>query len=48
MSHVMVIKCDKGMTDVTVIVILLCDTEKNIKDSRTMILYSINNIWPLE
>ena len=40
----MVIKCNKDMTNVIVIVILSCDTKKNIEDSRIIILYSINNI----
>ena len=39
----MVTKYNKDITNVIVIVILLCNTEKNIKDS-IMILYSINNI----
>ena len=32
------------MTNVIFIVILSYDTEKNIEDSRIIILYSINNI----
>jgi len=40
----MITKYDKNMTNVTVIIILLYDIEKNIEDSRIIILYNINNI----
>ena len=43
MLYIMVTKYNKDINNVTVIVILLYNTEKNIKDC-IIILYSINNI----